>query len=164
MISGGGSAVMTRVLLCLLATACAATPTAGAPPVTCDVEELMANAQSFFDACEQGRGSNATKPYVSSSSTFNAQCTDALPGPPLSQVGTILEYSDWMAVVHKEFPTAKPIVGARAVDALRLTAVFFGTFLGSDYIYVMGFEPNECKLNRMTKVWNDGWAAKHPPP
>ena len=131
--------------------------------VICDAEQLTANAQSFFDACEQGRA-NDTKAYIATPSIFHAQVTDALPGPPLSKVKTVADYAEWMAGVAKEFPTAKPTVYSRAIDELRSMVIFYATFLGSDYVYILGFEPTTCKVKDMTKVWNDDWASKHMPP
>ena len=60
-------------------------------------------AVDFFNACEGGKGWNATRRYVSSSAPFHAQVTDALPGPKLSEVKTIKGYTEWMAGVVKEF-------------------------------------------------------------
>ena len=61
-------------------------------------------AQLFFDGCESGKGWEGVKNYVhSQTSPFEAQVTDALPAPKLSEVKTIQGYVDWMAGVCKAF-------------------------------------------------------------
>ena len=150
-------------------------------------------AVDFFNACEGGKGWNATRRYVSSSAPFHAQVTDALPGPKLSEVKTIEGYTEWMAGVVKEFgpkascnPTkttfpkpqanqpdpllacprqATVEVKAAAWDSGRFTAVFVAVFMGySEYVYSLKLDSSECRIDGMTKIWNDGYAKAHIPP
>ena len=145
-------------------------------------------AVDFFNACEGGKGWNATRRYVSSSAPFHAQVTDALPGPKLSEVKTIEGYTEWMAGVVKEFgpkaslqphedylSEADPVlacprqatveVKAAAWDSGRFTAVFVAVFMGySEYVYSLKFDSSECRIDGMTKIWNDGYAKAHIPP
>ena len=114
-----------------------------------------------------GKGSNATLPFLvgKQNATFTAQVTDALPGPKLSAVKTVAAYSDWMVGVVKEFgPKATYDIKARAADLSSSNVIFVATFAKiSDYVYTLHFN-GDCKIDAMTKVWNDGYAAKFPPP
>ena len=132
----------------------------------CDVSLMELNAAAFFAACETGKGWNGTSAYVSSEkSTFNAQVTDSLPGPKLSQVTTVKGYAEWMVGVVKEFgPKATFTIKASAFDEARHTALFYAVFAGvSDYVYSLAFDAKTCKITDMHKIWNDGFASKHPP-
>ena len=121
-------------------------------------------AKKFFDACESGKGWEGTKEYVESEdSTFEAQVTDALPFPKLSEVKTIKGYTEWMAGVAealKEKATFE--VKGCGFDSERNVALFYAVFGGaSDYVYTINFGASG-KINRMRKIWNDGYAKEHP--
>lgn len=131
----------------------------------CDETMMHRYAQGFFDACESGKGWNATKPYVSTASApFSAQVTDSLSGPKLSEVKTIQGYTGWMTGVVKEFgPKATVDVRARAVDLSSASVLYYAVFAGvSDYVYQLHFDEH-CKIDAMHKIWNDGYVSKHPP-
>ena len=74
--------------------------------------------------------------------------------------------TEWMVGVVKEFgPKATVQVKAAAVDEARGVAVFYAVFAGfSDYVYALSFDHGTCKIDGMSKVWNDAYAAKHAPP
>merc|ERR1719506_2641612 len=114
-------------------------------------------AQGFFDACESGKGANATANFTAPGAPFGAQVTDSLPGPKLSGVKTVAGYADWMAGVVQEFgPKATYEIKARAVDMSASTALYFAVFAGlSEYVYALTFDES-CKISSMRKVWNDG--------
>ena len=67
-----------------------------------------------------------------------------------------------MAGVVKEFgPKATYQVKARVSSSNQV--LFYAVFAGfSDYVYSLNFDSN-CKVATMTKIWNDGYAAKHDP-
>ena len=134
--------------------------------LVCDEHLIQQNALMFFNACEAGKGWDATQMYVlSEESTFNAQVTDSLPGPKLSKVKTVKDYTTWMVGVVEEFgPKATAEIKTSAVDKERHTAIFYAIFAGvSDYVYSLSFDVETCKINSMHKIWNDGYAAEHPP-
>merc|ERR1719174_241541 len=130
----------------MMAMALALQCCAAAYAPACDMQGI---AVDFFNACEGGKGWNATKRYVSSSAPFHAQVTDALPGPKLSEVKTIEGYTEWMAGVVKEFgPKVTVEVKAAAWDSGRLTAVFVAVFMGySEYVYSLKFDSSECRID-----------------
>ena len=132
----------------------------------CNEYHIRHNAHNFFNACESGKGWNGTKMFVlSKESPFNAEVTDSLPGPKLSDVKTVKDYTVWMAGVVKEFgPKATVEIKNSAVDKEHNTAIFYAVFANiSDYVYTLNFDENTCKINSMHKIWNDGYAAKHTP-
>ena len=56
-------------------------------------------------------------------------------------------------------------VNAAAWDGDRFTAVYMATFMGySEYVYSLKFNSSSCKIDAMTKVWNDGYAKANMPP
>merc|ERR1719331_2241368 len=102
--------------------------------------------------------------YVdSSTSTFSAQVTDSLPGPPLSKITTIEGYSEWMAGVVAKFGS-KATFKVLASGIAENQYAFYATFMNySDYAYVLDFNPQSCKIIHMTKIWNDGFADANMP-
>ena len=133
----------------------------------CDSATMRSTAKDFFRLCEAGKGWNATKEFVTSESAkFNAEVTDALPGPKLSVIKTVAGYADWMVgVVHEFGPKATVDVKAEGLDYDRDSAVIYAVFAGfSDYAYSFGLDKSTCKIDSMTKIWNDGYAAAQPPP
>jgi len=132
----------------------------------CNHRIIKDNANNFFEACETGKGWNVTKKYVSSElSPFNSEVTDSLPGPPLSKVNTIKDYSEWMVGVIEEFgPKATVEIKANGIDEERNIIMYYAIFGGvSDYVYSLQFNINTCMIDSMHKIWNDGYASKHPP-
>jgi predicted ester cyclase len=130
---------------------------------------ITATAQSFFDACETGKGWQACRQYCTPSATFAAQAE------PLLDVKTLEQYTDWMKAIVGILPDARYDLKSFATDASRNNvvayAVFHGTHTGeggpvpptgrstsTDYVYVMSFEGE--KISHMTKIWNAGLAIK----
>lgn len=131
-------------------------------------------AQSFFDACETGKGWDGCKQYCHEDATFSCQA-DAL-----AEVTTVAAYADWMKGLLTPIPDGHYELKSWGVDETRnnvtAAAVFHGTQTGqggpgeptgktvaADYVYVMGFDGG--KIQHMTKIWNDvhslkqlGWA------
>ena len=132
-----------------------------APQTTCNITAV---SYDFFTACESGWGWNGTHAYVASEKTpFKAQITDALPGPKLSAVHTVKDYAEWMVGVVKEFGP-KATFEVKAYASYGTGSLFYAVFGGvSDYVYSLTVDPTTCKISAMTKIWNDGYASKHPP-
>ena len=80
-----------------------------------------------------------------------------------------MDYTNWMVGVVKEFGAAATVdVKARSISGL--TVIYYAVFGGvSDYVYVLQMSDSNpkasssCQVSSMTKIWNDGYAAKHPP-
>ena len=74
------------------------------------------------------------------------------------------DYAEWMAGVVKEFgPKATVEIKTKAIDSDNFIVIWYAVFAGvSDYVYSASFSP-DCKVTNMIKIWNDGYAAKHPP-
>ena len=150
-----------------------ASPSATTISSSCDPEQLAVTAQAFFDACEYGKGWNVSRAFVDPTAgggAFTWQVTGSLPGPKYAQINNIMDYTNWMVGVVKEFGAAATVdVKARGVSGL--TVIYYAVFGGvSDYVYVLTMsefnaeEPtSSCKVKSVTKIWNDGYAAKHPP-
>ena len=135
---------------------------------------LSDDAQSFFEACETGKGWDGCRAWCHADATFSCQA-DAL-----AEVTSLEAYAEWMKGLFGPIPDARYELTAFAVDEARntvvATAIFQGTQTGeggpvaptgnvvaSDYAYVMSFEGG--KICHMTKIWNDlqalralGWA------
>ena len=125
-------------------------------------------AQSFFEACEQGKGWAACKAYCTPDATFIAQAE------PLADVKTVEQYAEWMKGLMTVLTDGSYEVKSFATDTQRNNvcayAVFTGTHLAggpcpptgkttkSDYVYVMQFDGG--KITHMTKIWNSGFALK----
>lgn len=126
-------------------------------------------AQSFFEACEAGKGWEACKKFCHERATFAAQAE------PLADVRTLQQYADWMKGLLTFIPDGRYELKSFATDDERKSvcayAVFFGTHTGpggpcpptgkslrSDYVYVMEFDGE--KIRHMTKIWHAGLAMK----
>ncbi len=126
-------------------------------------------AESFFEACEAGKGWEGCRTWCTPGATFSAQ------SEPLTEVTTLAQYADWMKGMMALFPGASYELKSFATDAVRNNvsayAVFHATHTGeggpvpatgrsmrTDYVYVMQFEGD--KIVHMTKVWNSGLALK----
>lgn len=131
-------------------------------------------AQTFFDACETGKGWDVCQQWCKSNATFSCQA-DAL-----ADTMTLASYADWMKGLLTPIPDGHYKLTAFAADEARGTVVaaaeFHGTQTGeggpvpptgnsvvSDYAYIMHFDGD--KISHMTKIWNDvpalrglGWA------
>jgi steroid delta-isomerase-like uncharacterized protein len=126
-------------------------------------------AQSFFDACETGKGWETCSAYCAPNATFSAQAE------PLAGVKTLAQYADWMKGMMTVLPGATYEVKSFATDEARNNVAAYGVFhathtgaggpvpptgrsTSTDYVYVMQFEGG--KIVHMTKIWNSGLALK----
>ena len=131
-------------------------------------------AESFFNACETGKGWAGCAQYCQPDATFSGQI-GALAG-----VDTLEAYTDWMQGLLTILPDGTAEVRSFAADETRNNVTAYGVFRGThtgeggpvpptgksaaaDYVYVMDFEGD--KIHHMTKIWNDaitmgqlGWA------
>ena len=125
---------------------------------------MKGTAESFFEACETGKGWEVCKQYCHPGATFSAQA-GALTG-----ITTLEGYTEWMKGLFTPVPDGRYELRSFAVDEERRNvsayAVFRGTHTGSggpvpptgkpveaDYVYVMDFDGN--RIRHMTKIWND---------
>ena len=126
-------------------------------------------AQTFFDACESGKGWEGCQQYCHPGATFSAQA-DALSG-----VTTLQGYTEWMKGLFTPAPDATYEVRAFAVDDARQNVTAYGVFrathtaaggpvpptgkrVEADYVYIMNFDGE--KIRHMTKIWNDVHSLK----
>jgi predicted ester cyclase len=126
-------------------------------------------ANSFFDACETGKGWEGCKAHCTPNATFSAQAE------PLANMKTLAEYTEWMKGLLTILPNGRYEVKAFATDDQRKSVSAFGIFSGThtgqggpvpptgknvatDYVYVMEFGGD--KIRHMTKIWNAGLALK----
>ena len=126
-------------------------------------------AETFFEACEAGKGWEACSAYCTPDASFSAQAE------PLLDVTTLAQYADWMKGLMTVMPGARYELKSFATDAVRNNvsayAVFHATHSGpggpvpptgrstsTDYVYVMQFQGD--KIVHMTKIWNAGLALK----
>ena len=126
-------------------------------------------AETFFEACEAGKGWEACSAYCTPDASFSAQAE------PLLDVSTLAQYADWMKGLMTVMPGARYELKSFATDAVRNNvsayAVFHATHSGpggpvpptgrstsTDYVYVMQFQGD--KIVHMTKIWNAGLALK----
>jgi len=130
---------------------------------------LYETAETFFDACETGKGWDVCKDWCTPDATFACQA-DAL-----ADVVTLEAYTEWMKGLLTPIPDGHYKLTAFAMDDARSTAVasaeFHGTQTGeggpvpptgntvaSDYAYVIKFDGD--KISHMTKIWNDAIALR----
>jgi predicted ester cyclase len=126
-------------------------------------------AQSFFDACETGKGWEGCKAHCHPGATFSAQA-GALAG-----IDTLEGYTDWMKGMFTLVPDGSYEIRSFAVDEARRNVSAYGVFRGThtgqggpvpptgkkieaDYVYVMAFDDD--RIRHMTKIWNDGISLK----
>ena len=126
-------------------------------------------AETFFVACETGKGWEGCKAYCTPGATFSAQAE------PLAGVTTLAAYADWMKGLLTILPDGRYELKAFGTDAARHSVSAYGVFSGThtgpggpcpptgktvktDYVYVMDFDGD--KIRHMTKIWNAAWAGK----
>jgi predicted ester cyclase len=126
-------------------------------------------AEKFVDACETGKGWEACRDYCQPDATFSVQA-GALEG-----VNTLEAYTEWMKGMMIPLTGGSYEVRAFATDEDRKKVIMYGVFrathtgeggpvpptgkqMETDYVYVMDFE-GDC-IQKMTKIWNDGYATK----
>jgi predicted ester cyclase len=131
-------------------------------------------ANTFFDACETGKGWEVCQAFCHADATFSCQAD------VLADTSTLAAYTEWMKGLLTPVPDGRYVLKAFAMDEARGTVVaaaeFHGTQTGeggpvpptgksvvSDYAYVIEF--NGDRIRHMTKIWNDvqalrglGWA------
>lgn len=128
------------------------------------MSRILEQAESFFEACETGKGWEGCKAYCHAEATFSAQA-DAL-----SDIETLEGYTEWMKNLLIPIPDGRYELKFFAADGERNSvaafAVFHGTQTGpggpggptgnvvaADYVYAMQFEGD--RIQHMTKIWND---------
>ena len=126
-------------------------------------------AETFFAACETGKGWEGCRAYCAPDATFSAQAE------PLLEVKTVEQYTEWMKAILTILPDGHYELKSFATDEARHSvaayAVFHGTHTGpggpvpptgrstsTDYVYVMQFESD--KIVHITKIWHAGLAMK----
>jgi len=127
-------------------------------------------AQSFFDACETGKGWEVCSAYCTPDATFSAQAE------PLLEVKKLAAYCDWMkAIATAVLPGCTYEVKSFATDTERNNVAAYGIFhathtgqggpvpptgrsTSTDYVYVMQFDGD--RIVHMTKIWHSGLAMK----
>lgn len=108
---------------------------------------ITKSAQAFFAACETGQGWKACSVYCTPDATFSAQAE------PLSEVGTLQQYTDWMQGLLAVLTNGTYEVKSFATDVERNNVSAYGVFTGThlaggpcaptgkttrtDYVYVM---------------------------
>eukprot|EP00658_Telonema_sp_P-2_P032306 TRINITY_DN23957_c0_g1_i10.p1 TRINITY_DN23957_c0_g1~~TRINITY_DN23957_c0_g1_i10.p1 ORF type:complete len:147 (-),score=50.27 TRINITY_DN23957_c0_g1_i10:249-689(-) len=117
------------------------------------------NARVFFDTCEGGQGWEACKQFVVADAKFECQQNDALDGFGLSEVKTVEAYCEWTKRCKETFGDKATIdLHCSAFDEKNGMATLFSTFGGfSHYVYALKMEGS--KISKMTKIWNDTFAA-----
>lgn len=126
-------------------------------------------AESFFDACDAGKGWEQCSAYCTPDATFSAQAE------PLLGVKTVAEYTDWMKGLMTVLPDGRYELKSFATDTVRNNVVAYGVFhathtgpggpvpptgrqTSTDYVYVMQFDGD--KIVHLTKIWNAGLALR----
>jgi len=129
---------------------------------------IMDTANTFFDACETGKGWDGCKNYCHPGAGFSCQA-DAL-----ADVTTVEAYCEWMKGLFVPVPNGRYELKAMSLDSNRNVVTAFAVFHGTntvdgpvpatnktiagDYVYAMQFEGD--KLSHLTKIWNDGHSLK----
>ena len=83
------------------------------------------SAQSFFDACEQGKGWAACKAYCTPDATFIAQAE------PLADVKTVEQYAEWMKGLMTVLTDGSYEVKSFATDTQRNNVCAYAVFTGT---------------------------------
>ena len=82
-------------------------------------------AESFFAACETGKGWEVCRAYCTPDATFAAQAE------PLLGVKTLAQYTDWMKGMSTVLPDARYEIKSFATDATRNNVSAYGVFHGT---------------------------------
>lgn len=126
-------------------------------------------AQSFFDACEAGKGWEVCKAWCHDGAGFSCQA-DAL-----AEITSLEGYVGWAASLLTPMPDIHPEIKTVGTDTDRNMVSIFATIHGThtgeggpvlatgkkaagDYVYVLQFDGD--KIKGMTKVWNDGFTLR----
>jgi predicted ester cyclase len=135
---------------------------------------ITETANTFYEACETGKGWADCAQYCNPDATFSCQA-DAL-----AEITSLEGYTDWIRDLFGPIPDSSYEVKAFSTDEERKAVTVFGVFKGTqtgpgpvdpptgksiaaDYVYVMEFDGD--KIRHMTKIWNAvhslkqlGWA------
>ena len=120
--------------------------------------------EQFFDACETGKGWEASQQYCQPQATFSAQA-DALAG-----VDTVEAYTESRKGLLTPVADGRYEVRSFGVDEDRNNVTAYAIFRGThtndggpvpptgkeveaDYVFIMEFEGEQ--IRHMTKVWNN---------
>lgn len=128
-------------------------------------------ATKFFETLEGLKGWKPCKEYVTDGASFTCQ------SGALADVKTVEGYCEWVTGFGKvTVPGATYDLHTTSWDEDSKTAMFFATYNAkhtgeggpvpptnkethSDYVYAITMNADN-KVQRMTKIWNDGWALK----
>ena len=132
------------------------------------MSDIKGIANSFFEACETGRGWDGCKDYCLEDASLSSHAE------PLLEISTIQGYADWMQGVCALMPDCDYDIKSLTVHEwskhVSFFAVFSGTHTGEggppptglkgtvDYVYVLEFSEN--KIKHATKVWNPHYFFK----
>lgn len=129
------------------------------------------NAKAFVDALESFKGWEGCRQYVVDGAPFSCQAS------ALADVTTVEGYAQWVIGFGTVIaPGATYDTHAFAWDDERNVAVFVATYNArhtgeggpvpptnkeahSEYVYTL-FMNDDGKVERVVKIWNDGWAMK----
>ncbi|MYE83000.1 MAG: hypothetical protein F4X36_14420 [Gammaproteobacteria bacterium] len=127
------------------------------------------NARRFFAACDGAQGWAACEALVEPGATFACQAA------ALQDITTVADYCEWMKGIGSvTAPDASYVLHGASFDEESRVALFFATIhlthtgpggpvpptgrdTSSDYVYALTMSAND-KVERLEKVWNDGWA------
>jgi predicted ester cyclase len=130
---------------------------------------MRETAESFFAACESGRGWEGCQKYCHPDASFSAQ------SEALAEIDTLEGYTNWMRGLLGILPDGGYEIRSFAVDEDRSNVSVYGVFRGThtgeggpvppthknveaDYVYVMEFDRD--RISHMTKIWNDPYSMK----
>lgn len=133
------------------------------------MSQMKIIANSFFEACETGKGWSACKEFCHENASFSSHAD------PLLEIKTIEEYSDWMIGICQIMPDSKYEIRSVTIDEDSGHISFFAVFSGThskdggpvsptgkwgqvDYVYALEFK-NE-KISHLTKIWNPHFMFK----
>ncbi len=127
------------------------------------------NAKRFFAACDGAEGWAACEALVEPGAVFSCQAA------ALQEITTVADYCEWMKGIGTvTAPDASYEVHSASFDEASRVALFFATIelthtgdggpvpptgqkARSEYVYALTMSAND-KVERLQKVWNDGWA------
>jgi len=129
------------------------------------MSSIQQTAESFFHACESGKGWAGCKPYCTEGATFSCQARS------LADVTTLEGYTGWVEGLLTPVPDSSYELQAFAVDEERRQVLAFSIYRGThteeggpvpptgkrveaEYVYVMRFDGD--RIGHMTKIWDDG--------
>ncbi len=128
------------------------------------MSNITSTAQSFFTACETGKGWDDCQQYCTTNATFSAH------SEVLADITTLSAYCDWMRDLLTVLTDGSYEIKSFATDKERHNVAAYAVFTGShlaggpvsptgktavaDYVYIMQFSGE--KISHLTKVWHSG--------